>query len=154
MTSIYEGGCSSPHPFLKHDVFESTTSNTRTSQNVEIKFRHAINIEPIDGISSPYLVCFLTSNQQPGLALFILITQISSEHSTCGWTLGAPVGIFLRGLGLGPEFRLWGPCRLAWELNPEVLAPIPPLTGTRVSWVLVYRSKIFGLSKSARCGRR
>ena len=34
------------------------------------------------------------------------------------------MGIFLRGLGLGPEFRLWGPRRLAWELNPEVLAPI------------------------------
>ena len=93
------------------------------------------------------LVKYKKSSRDPWSGHFYL--RLKSEHSTCGWTLGAPVGISLRGLGLGPEFRLRGPRRLAWELNPEVLAPIPPLTGTRVSWVLVYRSKIFGLSKSA-----
>ena len=66
---------------------------------------------------------FVTSSQYPWSGHFYLRLN-KSEHSTCGWTLGAPVGISLRGLGLGPEFRLRGPRRLAWELNPEVLAPI------------------------------
>ena len=66
---------------------------------------------------------FVTSSQYPWSGHFYLRLN-KSDHSTCGWTLGAPVGISLRGLGLGPEFRLRGPRRLAWELNPEVLAPI------------------------------
>ena len=67
------------------------------------------------------LLSFVTSNQISWFGPFIF--DVKSEYFF-GWALGGPSGDFSSGLGPGLEFRLLGPHRLAWELNPKDLAPI------------------------------